>query len=273
MTLLVEVMEHPLDPAYEDAARRRVTGERERSRGLERALVGVLAVALGVGVVVAARDLRAPAEVTTEARTVLIEEIQTRSGENDVLAETNVDLAAEISDLQEAALERSDPQLVAQLQRLGVASGSSPVHGPGLVIGLTDSDRALAEPDEHPEERVQDADLQVVVNGLWAAGAEAITINGTRVTAISAIRTAGQAILVDLVPLSPPYEVAAIGNTQDLRTRLARTPAAGHLAVLRDQYGIGTSVTVHNDLRMSGASPASLSYAQPVGTTQGGDEQ
>ena len=52
--------------------------------------------------------------------------------------------------------------------------------------------------------RVLDRDLQVMVNALWAAGAEAIAINGQRLTARSAIRYAGEAILLDFRPLVPP---------------------------------------------------------------------
>ena len=54
-------------------------------------------------------------------------------------------------------------------------------------------------------------DLQNVANALWAAGAEAIAINGQRLTATSTIRAAGNAILVDFRPVTSPYEVSAIG--------------------------------------------------------------
>jgi uncharacterized protein YlxW (UPF0749 family) len=63
-----------------------------------------------------------------------------------------------------------------------------------------------------PEGRVRDADLQDVVNGLWAAGAEAVAVDGQRLTALSAIRSAGESVLVDLRPLSPPYTVEAVGD-------------------------------------------------------------
>ena len=59
--------------------------------------------------------------------------------------------------------------------------------------------------------RVIYSDLQKVANDLWAAGAEAIAINGQRLTATSTIRSAGAAILVDFRPVTSPYEVSAIG--------------------------------------------------------------
>ena len=45
-------------------------------------------------------------------------------------------------------------------------------------------------------------DLQIVVNGLWASGAEAVSVNGQRLTSKAAIRFAGQAILVNYRPLT-----------------------------------------------------------------------
>ena len=67
--------------------------------------------------------------------------------------------------------------------------------------------------------RVRDRDLQRVINGLWESGAEAISINGQRLTALSAIRAAGDAILVDNRPLVPPYTVLAVGDGERLSRR------------------------------------------------------
>ena len=59
-----------------------------------------------------------------------------------------------------------------------------------------------------------DIDLQEVAQRALDAGAEAIAINGQRLTSTSTIRTAGGAILVDFRPVTGPYEVAAIGPRQ-----------------------------------------------------------
>ena len=68
--------------------------------------------------------------------------------------------------------------------------------------------------------RVRDRDMQRVVNGLWESGAEAISVNGQRLTALSAIRAAGDAILVDNKPLVPPYTVLAVGDGQAAEHRV-----------------------------------------------------
>ena len=94
-----------------------------------------------------------------------------------------------------------------------LAAGTGAVGGPGLRVTVEDAPVTRADPEAaDPDLRVQDVDLQVVVNGLWAAGAEAVAVNGQRLTALTAIRTAGSAILVDLAPLSSPYVVEAVGR-------------------------------------------------------------
>jgi uncharacterized protein YlxW (UPF0749 family) len=53
--------------------------------------------------------------------------------------------------------------------------------------------------------------VQLVVNALYAAGAEAVAINGSRVVATTAIRSAGDTLVVNFRPLRPPYRIDAIG--------------------------------------------------------------
>jgi uncharacterized protein YlxW (UPF0749 family) len=109
------------------------------------------------------------------------------------------------------------------------------------------------------EGRVSDRDLQTVVNEVWAAGAEAVAVNGQRLTALSAIRSAGKAVLVDFRPISPPYEVAAIGPPQ-LRTRFVDGFGGSYLQVLRD-YGIDYAVQDDGDLQLGASAGVTVRYA------------
>jgi uncharacterized protein YlxW (UPF0749 family) len=106
------------------------------------------------------------------------------------------------------------------------------------------------------EAKVLDIDMQTAVNGLWEAGAQAIAINDIRLTSLTAIRTAGEAILVDFRPLEPPYTVVAIGP-KDLAKRFARTQASDDLDQLRRDYGIQSEVSAA-DLMAVPASTANL---------------
>jgi uncharacterized protein YlxW (UPF0749 family) len=83
------------------------------------------------------------------------------------------------------------------------------------------------------------------VNGLWAAGAEAIAINGQRLTATTAIRNAGQAILVAYRPLQPPYVISAIGDPDTLPARFEDTVGGAYLRLIGQTYGIRSREEVH----------------------------
>jgi uncharacterized protein YlxW (UPF0749 family) len=82
-------------------------------------------------------------------------------------------------------------------------------------------------PAEQPDarDRVLDLDLQVLANGLWQAGAEAVAINGHRLSPLTAIRSAGDAITVDYRSLTRPYRVEAIGNPRTLHAAFVASGA------------------------------------------------
>lgn len=263
MSLLRELLENPLDGGY-----RAVAARRQGPRPVpwwQRVLVVVGCVAIGLGSVWAARELRAPASGLLPARTLLVEQIDERTTEGDALSTQNARYQAEIEALEQAGLELVDEDLAAQLERLAVPSGSVGVAGEGLVIELQDSAAARQGAPGSEEERVTDVDLQVVVNALWASGAEAIAINGRRLGSTTAIRRAGEAILVNLDPVVSPYRVQAIGDPNRLQTELTRTPAATHLDVLESTYNISVAMSTEESMRMSALTGVAPRYAEPLG--------
>ncbi|WP_420113835.1 DUF881 domain-containing protein [Pseudactinotalea sp.] len=265
MTLLREVMERPLDAGYAEAAARREAGEAPSS-GLQRAgralLVAVLAAAIGLGGVWAARELRNPAPGPS-ARQLLVEQIRERSEITAGLVEENAGLRSEIQELQEQAFGDAAASTNAQAAELGIWAGTTAVAGPGVVITMADSSRAQAGEPGSENERVQDFDLQVVVNALWASGAESIAINGIRLTGSTAIRTAGSAVLVDLQPLVSPYQIEAIGDPEGMRTSFARTSGAAHLSALSSAWGITSQLVVADDLQLPAGSTSTMASTVP----------
>ncbi|GAA3822022.1 DUF881 domain-containing protein [Cellulomonas soli] len=260
MTLLIEVQERPLDPGYQLVADRRRAGEAPPRRWAGSAVLTVLALLLGLGVTAATVALRRPAADVAATRQLLEEQITARTDEATALGQQVTGLSSEISALQTQALASEDPELLAALNRDAVAAGTVAVTGAGLRIVLTDA--PTADPDtQDPDERVQDFDLQVLANALWASGAEAVAINGERLTATSAIRSAGDAVYVDLVPLVSPYTVEAIGDPVGLQTGLAQSSAGSHLASLRSMYRIGVQLQSVQDLELPGTGQVTLRYA------------
>src|SRR5665811_2130426 len=90
------------------------------------------------------------------------------------------------------------------------SSGALGVSGPGLVIELDDGE--VTDPEDDAA-RVQDIDLQIVTNGLWAAGAEAIAINGSPPTGSRPSATSGRCRRRSPGPLRPTISPSSPGPT------------------------------------------------------------
>lgn len=127
---------------------------------------------------------------------------------------------------------------------LGVATGATAVTGPGLVIEADDPEQPT------PQTRIIDQDLAVVANGLWTAGAEAVSINGHRLTSRTAIREAGTAVTVDYVSLSPPYRIEAIGDPRTLPASFDKSPGGTWLSYLKENFSIRVSISTSKSLRL-----------------------
>jgi uncharacterized protein YlxW (UPF0749 family) len=268
MSLLLEAMSNPLDPGYALATQRRTP----RSR---RAATITLLLALGAGLLatVAAAHLRPDGGQMRTQRLQLEQEIERRTALADQRQRANQALRSQITRIQDRALAGgAESGLANQVQTLGLISGELPVTGPGLRYRIADAPTASAvgqdprEAADTDQGQVLDRDLQIVVNGLWAAGAEAVAINGERLTTLSAIRSAGQAILVDFRPLVPPYVVEAIGDPAHLQAGFADDMAGAYVQSLRDNYGIQVSVSTEKSLTLPGAGSLVLRSAHPVVT-------
>lgn len=265
MTLLREIMERPRDPAYAEVAERRADGTRGRS-WFQEIVVLLLTIAIGTGGVWAARQLRAPVDSALQARTVLEEQIRDRSAVTDSLSEDIAELRAEIGELEGHLNSPADEIRSREAEIAGAHAGTIPVSGPAIEIELTEPAQ-LSTPEEH----VLDFDIQLVVNSLWAAGAEAISVNDRRLAYGTAIRSAGEAILVDLEPVKSPYRIVAIGEPDRLTRSFSDTPGASHLKLLHSNFRIGSSITQHPRVDMAAGNAMRLNYAEPEANLAEGD--
>ena len=272
MTLLNEVMERPLDPSYAEAAARRdaqfAQGVLPRRNSARRIVVALAAIVIGFVTATAAHQLRVPQGAVSDARAILESQITERSAAVNHLSARADELSRELLDLQSAALEADEPGLLATISRDSMLNGTDPVTGPGLVITLSDGGGGLvAEPTD--DARVRDIDLQTVVHSLWAAGAEAVSVDDQRITSKTAIRNAGPAVLVNLTQLSgPTYVVRAIGDPDAMQVALARGPLPAYLQTLGASYGIRSSVVAQSSLELPGVGAQPLQHARPVAEAQ-----
>lgn len=227
MSLLTDLQANALEPEY------RSSGSR-RQRVSPIRLGATIAVLTALIVVAAVSTTRSSGEADSE-RSDLLQRVADTQAQVEALESEAAALEAQIRELGDAQL--NDPALTAAQQELEPLVGTVPVTGPGIIVEVDDSDSALTEGI------VFDSDLSRLVNGLREAGAEAIAINGRRVTALTPIRTAGSAITVDYVSLSPPYRVEVIGNPATIPGRFARTGAAAWWKYISDNFNIGFSMS------------------------------
>ncbi|MEV6855139.1 DUF881 domain-containing protein [Streptomyces microflavus] len=269
MSLLNNVMDHSLDDGYAEAsARRRADG----SAGLPRTLKSKLGLAAGLVVAalvvtLGAAEARVSAPVVAKEREELIDRINAETRAADTL-ESDVDkLRTDVSERQRKALERHGGD---QGELVALLSGATPVEGPGVKLVVDDAkntDQGGGGPRESSSfadtGRVRDRDMQRVVNGLWASGAEAIAINGQRLTALSAIRAAGDAILVDNRPLVPPYTVLAVGDGKNLAAAFQDSADGQYLNALKESFDIRTSLSEQAKVRLPAAPSLIVRTAEP----------
>ncbi len=180
----------------------------------------------------AAVQTRNDRPATELERRTLAADIEARQKILDQRRATAASLSAEVASLRQSGDPEQD-----RPADLGVLSSSASVNGPGIVI------TAESSKDGSDAGRITDRDLQILVNGLWYAGAEAVAINDNRVGTMTSIRTAGDAITVNYRSITSPYTVVALGDSDGLQTRLGQNPAGAYWESRRKRFGVEFAVT------------------------------
>ncbi|MGQ4427875.1 DUF881 domain-containing protein, partial [Streptomyces violaceoruber] len=213
---------------------------------------------------------RVAAPVVAKEREELVDRIEGETSAADELEKSVDELRDDVDARRREALEKSGDGDRSDL--VGILSGAVEVHGPGVKLVVNDAKDVATGADGQPRGtsgfsdtgRVRDRDMQRVVNGLWESGAEAISVNGQRLTALSAIRAAGDAILVDNRPLVPPYTVLAVGDGERLSRGFQDSADGLYLHALEESYGIRTAISVADDLKLPAAPSVIVRTAQPI---------
>jgi uncharacterized protein YlxW (UPF0749 family) len=230
-----------LDALLADAMSSDYAAGQERKIGTSKvlaAIAGSTLVTFMIGVAIVDAQSNASDVKTTKA--ALIKRIQDTTARVDWLEEDVNKAAKDLQSAQQAKLAGTSLGLQAQqrLEQLQIGAGFTEVTGLGVQVTLDDAVKSKTS-NSVEVSRVVDSDLQMVINGLWQAGATAIAINDHRLTSSSAIRSAGAAILVDYRPLVRPYKVVAIGKNDDaLAGRFRENQAGMLLEELETKYGV-----------------------------------
>ncbi len=272
MSLLVDTITGSLDPSYAAAAARH-----GRPRRATRAVVLGLLLLLGIVTGAAVAQVNARSGATSDARHRLAAEVRRQTAASDRLAGQVGALREQVARQRDQALGEGSLGRAAatELATVELLSGAGGARGPGVVVTLDDARSAgsaatgetttpVPRGGQAGDGRVLDRDLQDVANALWSVGAEAMSINGLRLTAQTAIRSAGTAILVDFRPLSPPYVLRAIGDPIRLEPDFVDSPTGRRFATYTSLYGLGFEVARSRDVRLPAAGAPDLRLVRPM---------
>ncbi len=254
--LLTRITAESMDEDYRLVAQRRTSTGTPSGPGRPHWTAAGVVVLFGVLVTLAAVQTSRNADTTDAGRATLIARVE--SGREDLarqqdqiagLQETNIAL-----DDQRAEATAAQAEADAQVRRLETITGFVAVSGPGVSIVVDDA------PEGDVTQLVRDEDLALLVDGLWAAGAEAIAINNQRLTALSAIDNEGPAVKVNSRPVTPPYTVRAIGDVLTLQGNLLNTDHGQQFFDLAEDLGFVYDMDDEDELTLPSARPPRLRH-------------
>lgn len=263
MPLLDYITSTSLDADYAHVASRRSL-RTDAAPVSVRPGVAALVVTLIFGVLVATAAVQTSrnAADSQAGRALLVSQIQNRSEQVDRRRERIDSLRREVDTLQARYLEATTQgrSLEARLAGIEAGTGSGAVTGPGVKVVVDDAPGG--------DQRVLDKDLQKLANALWASGAEAISVNGQRLTTLSSIRLAGNAITVNGVSLAAPYTVLAVGDPDSMPARFVETDHGQDWVDLKTVFGLKFAMTTPEEpLRLPAAKRLNLRHASAAAAT------
>src|SRR5246127_2218872 len=275
-SLLRALLSEHLAPGYAAAAAKRSGSAtpppgRERAvRWLWQALAALLIATVFAAAVAQARSV-APGVRT--AQQLLVRSVRSTESDATKLGQQRSALSTRVDDVQRRALadDAEGQRLLSRLDALSLAAASTPVNGPGLTLTITDPGVSPNLSDVSKQrvngsrQIILDRDLQLVVNSLWASGAEAISVGSVGTGPTVTIRQAGGAILVDNNPTSSPYTILAVGPPHSMRDVFDNSHGLQRLRLLEISYGVGVTVNVSDGLSLPAGSVREVKFAKQIG--------
>jgi uncharacterized protein YlxW (UPF0749 family) len=226
------------------------------------AVTGLLGFLL-VTAAFSARDARRAAAPRTVQLLKLID--QRRSQEGD-LEQAVRKLRQQVADevRRRASTDKAQRGEADRQAQLSIQAGTTAMKGSAVIVKLSDSNRQPQAANDIATYRIHDRDLQLVVNALFVAGAEAVAVNDNRIVATSPIRDAGGTIVVNFRPLTPPYRVVGIGADPK---RFEAAEIVRRFHQWTTLYGLGFATSTGGVTVPAYAGRVDISNAKPVAPT------
>lgn len=215
----------------------------------------VLAVTIASGILFSVSSLnerKNPAGTSDLATLVRTRQAQVTALQNEVST-----LDAQVQNFS------ATPQSATPDEDAFTAKSNRPVSGPGIQITLSDAPTGQIPVGATANDLViHQQDIEDTMNALWAGGAEAMTVQGVRITNRTVIRCIGNVILVDGTSYSPPYVIQAIGDPDTLRATVTANPRMVNYQAYVTKYGLGWDMQTKDSLSFAPATTSlTVNYA------------
>ncbi len=158
------------------------------------------------------------------------------------LQKENLQLQTDLEAYRREAASNSDgaEALKKEMEKYRTMSGLTTVKGPGVTVDVEDSTKS-----DNQTAIVHDTDILMIINELYGAGAEAISINGERLVISSPIRCVGNTIMINNKRCSSPYKIRAIGDSEALYSAVNMR---GGICEQLKKDSLGVNVTKNSSL-------------------------
>jgi uncharacterized protein YlxW (UPF0749 family) len=271
-SLLRSLLSDHLDPGYAAAAERQKS-DTPRSRSSTwtwQILAGLLVTAVFAAAAAQAESVAPSTQATRQALAEGVRNAERTTRDGTARREA---LADQVESQRRTRLagDQRGRLLLANLDAAEFAAAATAVHGPGLTVTVTEPGAARDLSDVSKQrvagspQVILDRDLQLVVNALWAGGAEAIAVGGVRIGPNVTVRQAGGGLLVDNQPISNPYGVLAIGPPHGMHDDFDQSPAMARLQLLESSYGVVVNVSEADDVTLPASSVRDVNFAKQIG--------
>lgn len=197
--------------------------------------------------------------------------VQAESEELERLTARAAALDAEVDTMTAALNDRDVNRFNRRIDTLEDPAGFTPRSGPAVTVTLTDAPESVLETatssDQLNEMIVHQQDIQAVVNAMWRAGAEAVTIQGRRIISTTGIKCSGNTVQLQGQPYSPPYVITAIGDQLDIYTEIQGDDYLDLYRAAAADPGVAVGYQIELvDYATAPAydAPVNLSYAVPL---------
>jgi uncharacterized protein YlxW (UPF0749 family) len=247
--LLEQIADTALDDDYYVVR----TGPKGQSRGFNTLLTGVVFGVFALLVAMAAIQTQTDRPATERERATLIDDVDARKASLAKREGTAESLRKRVEELRSAVVA-ADPAF----EELRLLAADQAANGSGIRIKVS--------PNETFADTITDNDLQMLVNGLWYAGAEAVSINGERIGSLSSIRIANGIMKVNYNPIGPPYEIVALGDAESLEDRFSDSVVGRDWDSRESRAEVSFNVTGSDDLAVEAAPEDRLTiqYAKAI---------